>query len=37
MENLDLIIFTAIVTIAFIAFGVTTFNEFSKASKKDNR
>lgn len=37
MENLDLIIFTIVVTISFIVFGVTTFNEFSKASKNDNR
>ena len=37
MENLDLIILTSVVTIAFIAFGVTTYNQFSKATKKDNR
>lgn len=37
MKNLDLILFTIVVAISFIAFGVTTFNEFSKAAKKDNR
>ncbi len=37
MENLDLIILTIVITIAFIAFGVTTFNQFSKAAKNDNR
>ena len=37
MENLDLIILTSIVAIAFISFGVITFQEFSKAAKKDNR
>ena len=37
MENLDLIIASIIVTISFIVFGVTTFNEFSKAAKKDHR
>lgn len=37
MENLDLIIFTSVVLLAFIAFGITTYNEFSKAAKDDNR
>ncbi len=37
MENLDLIIYTTIVGISFIAFAITTFNEFAKAAKKDNR
>jgi hypothetical protein len=37
MENFDLIIFTIVVTVSFVAFGISTYNEFSKAAKKDNR
>lgn len=37
MENLDLVVFTIVIIIAFIVFGVTTYNEFSKAAKKDTR
>lgn len=37
MENLDLIIFTSVVAMSFIAFGVSTFKEFLKAAKRDNR
>jgi hypothetical protein len=34
MENSDLIIGSIIVTISFIAFGVTTYNEFKKEDSK---
>ncbi len=37
MENIDFIILTTIISISFIVFGVTTFNEFKKASEKDKR
>jgi hypothetical protein len=37
MENFDLIIFTIVVTVSFVVFGISTYNEFSKAAKKDNR
>lgn len=37
MENLDLVIATAIVSISFVAFGIATYKEFLEAAKKDTR
>lgn len=30
MENLDILIFTIILVLSFVAFGIATFREFSK-------
>lgn len=35
MENLDLAILSAIVTISFIVFGIVTYKEFSEAAKRE--
>jgi hypothetical protein len=35
MENLDLIIFTIIISTSFVFFGVSTFKEFKKASESN--
>ncbi len=35
MENLDFIIYTIVVSIAFISFGIATFKELAEAAKKD--
>jgi hypothetical protein len=35
MKDLDLIIFTIVISTSFIFFGISTFKEFEKASKKD--
>ncbi len=39
MENLDILIFTIILVLAFIAFGIATFREFNKmgANKYDEK
>lgn len=35
MENLDIIIFTSFVAVAFVVFIITSFKEFSKMNKED--
>lgn len=35
MENLDLILLTSVVILCFIAFFISTFNEFEKIKKKE--
>ena len=37
MENLDLLIFTLVVSVSFVVFITMTLIEFSKAAKQDNR
>lgn len=35
MENLELIIMTVVVILCFVAFFISTFNEFEKVEKKN--
>jgi hypothetical protein len=35
MENIELIVLTIVVILCFVAFFVSTFNEFEKIKKKD--
>jgi hypothetical protein len=35
MENIELIILTIVVILCFVAFFISTFNEFEKIKKKD--
>jgi hypothetical protein len=35
MENIELILMTAVVILCFVAFFISTFNEFEKVEKKN--